>query len=118
MSIEYYNSPEHLAMLKREREYNLVRLQKVRDMLDAGEIKDKKEFWIKNDVWEQNTDGYCNGYVACIGVQCEHKTKSTKHECPLEPTKEGCWWIHARLWRLNNDKKKHKASIMRRYSDR
>lgn len=105
-------------MLERERKYNLVRLQKLRGLLDSDKARCNKDTFIKNELWEQNSEGYGIGFVACIGVECEIKTQSTKHECPLKPTKEGCWWIYAREWRLKNEKKAQRLSIMRRYSDR
>ena len=42
MSTSYYDSKEYKDMLANERAYNLPRLQKVKEMLDNGEIKDKR----------------------------------------------------------------------------
>jgi len=104
-------------MLANERAYNLPRLQKVKEMLDNGEIKDKKEFWKNNDVWEQNDEGYCQGWVACIGVQCPMKAQSTINECPI--AQKECWWVYAHNWLMKNDKAiKGRTSFMRKYSDR
>lgn len=90
----------------RERLYNLERLEIVRDMLETGQIKDREKFWKNNDLWPSNTEGYCVGWVACFGVECKSKLLSTKHECPLEPTNDGCWWIKKRTERLDADKKR------------
>jgi len=120
MSEKYYASKTHRDMVEREREYNLVRLQKLKELLDSGEVKSNKLLFIKNDLWEQNSEGYCIGFVACIGVECKIKSMSTKHECPLKPTKEGCWWIYAHEWRIANDKKRKGQpikSIMRKRSE-
>jgi hypothetical protein len=102
-------------MLKEEREYNLPRLKKVREMIDAGELphSKRKEFWVKNDLWKYK-------WVCCIGVQCKIKAMSTKHECPLEPTKEGCWWVYAHEWRKDYERKRKGQavkSIMRKKSE-
>ena len=110
MSMKYLNSLEHEAMVKAEREINIPKLQKLRDMLDSGECIMNRETIVKNPLWE-------HGYVQCIGVECRIKTTSTKHECPLDSTPNGCWWIYAHEWRLNNDRKRHGISILRKEGD-
>lgn len=112
MSLQkYLESPEFQAMLKREREYNLPRLQKLREMLDSGEVKMNRELMTNCDLWEFK-------WVNCMGIKCKGRGIHDVHECPLEATPQGCWWLKAYQWRKKHEKEiRNRWTFMRKHSD-
>ena len=108
--MKYMQSEEYKKLKKEWHDTNLPLLKILKDKIDSGKLKVKRETWVNNDIWDFK-------WADCTGVECQYKTMSTKHECPLKPTKEGCWWIYAHLWRKEYERKSHRTSITRKVSD-